>query len=133
MPRYLGSETAVLALTCAMTTMQPRLIKEVEKANLGVRGLDDITVGGLTRGRLFLLEGSPGTGKTTIATQFLMAGAAADEPALYITLSETEDELRAGAASHGWSLEGVDIFELVPPESLLDRRTAAKPALFLGP
>ena len=103
-----------------MTTMQPRLIKEVEKANLGVRGLDDITVGGLTRGRLFLLEGSPGTGKTTIATQFLMAGAAADEPALYITLSETEDELRAGAASHGWSLEGVDIFELVPPESLLD-------------
>ena len=93
---------------------------EVEKANLGVEGLDDITVGGLTRGRLFLLEGSPGTGKTTIATQFLMAGAAAGESVLYITLSETEDELRAGAASHGWSLDGVDIFELVPPESLLD-------------
>lgn len=92
----------------------------IEKANLGVPGLDDITVGGLARGRLFLLEGSPGTGKTTIATQFLMAGAAAGERALYITLSETEDELRAGAASHGWSLEGIDIFELVPPESLLD-------------
>ena len=91
-----------------------------EKANLGVPGLDDITVGGLTRGRLFLLEGSPGTGKTTIATQFLMAGAEAGEPALYITLSETEDELRAGAASHGWSLKGVELFELVPPESLLD-------------
>jgi circadian clock protein KaiC len=91
-----------------------------EKANLGVQGLDDITVGGLARGRLFLLEGSPGTGKTTIATQFLMAGAANGEPSLYITLSETEDELRAGAASHGWSLDGVDIFELVPPESLLD-------------
>jgi circadian clock protein KaiC len=90
------------------------------KANLGVEGLDDITVGGLTRGRLFLLEGSPGTGKTTIATQFLIAGAAAGESALYITLSETEDELRSGAASHGWSLEGIDIFELVPPESLLD-------------
>jgi circadian clock protein KaiC len=90
------------------------------KANLGVDGLDDITVGGLTRGRLFLLEGSPGTGKTTIATQFLMAGAEAGERTLYITLSETEDELRAGAQSHGWSLEGVDIFELVPPESLLD-------------
>ena len=90
------------------------------KARFGVGGLDDITVGGLTRGRLFLLEGSPGTGKTTIATQFLMDGAAAGEPTLYITLSETEDELRAGAQSHGWSLEGVDIFELVPPESLLD-------------
>ena len=91
-----------------------------DKANLGVPGLDDITVGGLTRGRLFLLEGSPGTGKTTIATQFLMAGATGGERALYITLSETENELRAGAASHGWSLEGVNIFELVPPESLLD-------------
>ena len=74
----------------------------------------------LPRGRLFLLEGSPGTGKTTIATQFLMAGAAAGERTLYITLSETEDELRAGAASHGWSLERRRIFELVPPESLLD-------------
>jgi circadian clock protein KaiC len=91
-----------------------------EKAELGVPGLDDITVGGLSRGRLFLLEGSPGTGKTTIATQFLMAGAAAGERSLYITLSETEDELRNGAASHGWSLDGVDIFELVPPESQLD-------------
>lgn len=91
-----------------------------DKANLGVPGLDDITVGGLARGRLFLLEGSPGTGKTTIATQFLIAGAEAGERSLYITLSETEDELRAGAASHGWSLEGIDIFELVPPESLLD-------------
>ena len=91
-----------------------------DKANLGVAGLDDITKGGLARGRLFLLEGSPGTGKTTIATQFLMAGAEAGENSLYITLSETEDELRAGAASHGWDLKGVDIFELVPPESLLD-------------
>jgi len=96
-------------------------VKEpTEKANFGIGGLDDITVGGLARGRLFLLEGSPGTGKTTIATQFLMAGAAQGERALYITLSETEEEFRAGAKSHGWSLEGIDIFELVPPESLLD-------------
>jgi circadian clock protein KaiC len=91
-----------------------------EKAAFGIEGLDDITSGGLTRGRLFLLEGSPGTGKTTVATQFLMAGAAAGERSLYITLSETEDELRVGAASHGFSLEGIEIFELVPPESLLD-------------
>ena len=91
-----------------------------EKAEFGVSGLDDITAGGLARGRLYLLEGNPGTGKTTIATQFLMDGAKAGERALYITLSETEDELRAGASSHGWELAGVDIFELVPPESLLD-------------
>jgi len=90
------------------------------KAHFGVSGLDDVTVGGLSRGRLFLVEGNPGTGKTTIATQFLMAGASAGEPSLYITLSETEDELRASAESHGWSLDGVEIFELVPPESLLD-------------
>jgi circadian clock protein KaiC len=96
------------------------LAKGEEKANLGVPGLDDITNGGLSRGRLFVLEGVPGTGKTTIAIQFLMSGAAAGEPSLYITLSETDDELRAGARSHGWTLEGIELFELVPPESLLD-------------
>lgn len=92
----------------------------IDKAKFGIAGLDDVTSGGLARGRLFLLEGSPGTGKTTIATQFLLAGAEVGERSLYITLSETDDELRAGAASHGWSLDGIDIFELVPPESLLD-------------
>ena len=91
-----------------------------QRAALGITGLDDITTGGLSRGRLFLLEGSPGTGKTTVATQFLLAGAELGERGLYITLSETEDELRAGAASHGWSLDKFDIFELIPPESLLD-------------
>ncbi|APL96541.1 circadian clock protein KaiC (plasmid) [Sphingobium indicum B90A] len=85
-------------------------------------GLDDILSGGLTRGRVFLLEGSPGTGKTTIATQFLIEGARRGERCLYITLSETEEEMRESAASHGWTLEGVDLFELVPPESLLDEQ-----------
>jgi len=89
-------------------------------AATGVDGLDDVLVGGLARGRAFLLEGSPGTGKTTVAMQFLMAGAAAGERCLYITLSETEDELRASAASHGWALDDIEIFELVPPENLLD-------------
>jgi circadian clock protein KaiC len=86
----------------------------------GVHGLDDILAGGFTRGRVFLLEGSPGTGKTTIATQFLIEGTARGEKCLYVTLSETEDELRDSAASHGWTLEGLNLFELVPPESLLD-------------
>src|SRR4051794_16412241 len=91
------------------------------KALTGVEGLDDILAGGFRRGRLYLIEGSPGTGKTTIATQFLLAGAAAGERGLYITLSETEDELRDSAASHGWSFDEPNgIYELVPPESLLD-------------
>lgn len=84
-------------------------------------GLDNVLSGGFSRGHLFLIEGAPGTGKTTMALQFLMAGACAGEKCLYITLSETEAELRSGAASHGWSLDdGIEIFELLPPESLLD-------------
>ena len=91
-----------------------------EQASTGIAGLDDVLAGGFARGRIFLVEGSPGTGKTTIAMQFLMQGVAAGERVLYITLSETEDELRATAASHGWALDGMDLYELVPPESLLD-------------
>src|SRR5215218_2991773 len=96
-------------------------MKQTEKAATGVEGLDDILAGGLRRGRVYLIEGSPGTGKTTIATQFLLTGAAAGERGLYITLSETEEELRESAASHGWKFdEPLAIYELVPPESLLD-------------
>jgi circadian clock protein KaiC len=86
----------------------------------GVTGLDDVLAGGLTRRRLILLEGSPGAGKTTVATQFLIEGAARGERCLYITLSETEEEMRDSAQSHGWDLAGIHIFELVPPDSLLD-------------
>jgi circadian clock protein KaiC len=96
--------------------------REIDKAGTGVPGLDDILSGGLTVGHVFLLEGNPGTGKTTIALRFLLEGAAAGEKCLYITLSETEQELRNGAASHGWTLdEKIDVFELVPAESALDR------------
>ncbi|WP_201838391.1 ATPase domain-containing protein [Microvirga zambiensis] len=95
--------------------------KSLPKAQIGVEGLDDILAGGLSPGHVYLLEGSPGTGKTTIALQFLLEGAKAGETGLYITLSETEQELREGAASHGWVLDdAIHVFELVPPESLLD-------------
>jgi circadian clock protein KaiC len=91
------------------------------KAETGIAGLDDVLGGGLAPGHVFLMEGSPGTGKTTIALSFLMSGAQLGEKGLYITLSETEKELRAGARSHGWELSGtIEVSELVPPESLLD-------------
>ena len=90
------------------------------KASSGISGLDDILSGGFSREHVFLIEGAPGTGKTTLALQFLLAGAKAGEKGLYITLSETERELRQGAASHGWDLAGIEVFELLPPESLLD-------------
>ncbi len=83
------------------------------RISTGVPGLDDVLCGGLTPSRLYLLEGTPGTGKTTIALQFLREGAARGERALYVTLSETSDELRAAAATHGWSLDGIDLYELV--------------------
>lgn len=86
----------------------------------GVPGLDDILCGGLIPQRLYLIEGLPGTGKTTLALKFLLEGVKNGEPVLYITLSETRDELEAVAASHGWSLEGIDIHEVIPSEDFLD-------------
>jgi circadian clock protein KaiC len=92
-----------------------------QKASTGIVGLDDVLAGGLSRGNVFLLEGEPGSGKTTIALQFLLAGAAAGETCLYVTLSETERELRVGAASHGWVLgDNIHVCELLPPDSLLE-------------
>jgi circadian clock protein KaiC len=84
----------------------------------GVAGLDDILGGGLTCDRLYLAEGTPGTGKTTLGLGFLLAGVAAGETVLYITLSETEAELRAVAVSHGWDLEPVSIFEMLAETGL---------------
>ena len=86
----------------------------------GIAGLDDVLGGGLAQGCLFLLEGNPGTGKTTVAIQFLLEGLRSGQRCLYITLSETRSELINSAASHGWVIEDVEIFELQPPEGALD-------------
>jgi circadian clock protein KaiC len=83
------------------------------RISTGVPGLDDVLCGGLTGQRLYLVEGTPGTGKTTLALQFLLEGASRGEVGLYITLSETADELRAVAATHGWSLDALSMFELI--------------------
>jgi len=85
----------------------------------GVVGLDSILGGGFTSRRLYLVEGVPGSGKTTLATQFLLEGLRRQETVLYITLSETKEELEATAESHGWSLEGMTIHEIVPSEASL--------------
>ena len=83
-----------------------------DRAATGVPGLDSILGGGLPRQRIYLVEGEPGAGKTTLAMQFLLEGVRQGEPVLYITLSETEAEIRSIAESHGWSLDGVSLFEL---------------------
>ena len=85
----------------------------VDRALTGIRGIDDILAGGLPCNRLYLVEGRPGTGKTTLALQFLLEGRRLGEPGMYVTLSETADELRTSAASHGWSLDGISVIELV--------------------
>lgn len=93
---------------------------EYSRISTGSSGLDEILGGGIDPQRMYLYEGRPGSGKTTLAMQFLMEGVRQGERALYITLSETENELRLVARRHGWTLEGVTVFELIPPETSLD-------------
>ena len=84
-----------------------------ERSSTGVPGLDEVLHGGLIRNRFYLVDGDPGAGKTTLALQYLLAGASAGERCLYVTLSETREELLAGAESHGWSLDSIEIVELI--------------------
>ena len=81
------------------------------RINMGVAGLDEILNGGLPANRVYLIEGEPGTGKTTLALQYLMEGARLGETGLYITLSESREELVAAARSHGWTLDGFSIYD----------------------
>ena len=92
----------------------------LQRSLTGVPGLDDVLHGGLIGGRFYLLDGNPGAGKTTLALQYLLEGIRAGERCLYVTLSETRDELIAGARSHGWSLDGIEIVELIGDERDID-------------
>jgi circadian clock protein KaiC len=94
--------------------------KDLGRSKTGVAGLDEILHGGLIPARLYLIDGNPGAGKTTLALHFLREGARLGEGCLYVTLSETAEELKAGAASHGWSLDGIEIVELIADESEFD-------------
>ena len=91
----------------------------LRRAATGISGLDNILCGGLAADRMYLIDGSPGVGKTTLAMQFLLEGVQRGERCLYVTLSETRDELDAVADSHGWSLDGIDVVELAQVEDVL--------------
>ncbi len=102
-----------------MTQIAPSTSSE-SRSRTGIEGLDDILSGGLLSNRLYLVDGDPGAGKTTLSLQFLLEGVRQGETCLYITLSETRDELIASAQSHGWSLDGIEIMELIADEQDLD-------------
>lgn len=86
--------------------------KLVKRCPMGVPGLDDILDGGLPAGRLYLIQGDPGVGKTTMAMQFLLEGARRGEQGLYVSLSETKEEINVVAQSHGWDLDKIQLYEL---------------------
>src|SRR6186713_1722683 len=90
--------------------------RTIHRSKTGIEGLDDVIHGGLVPERLYLVDGNPGSGKTTFALQFLLEGVRNGERCLYVTLSETQQELLDGAASHDWSLDGIDIVELIPDD-----------------
>ncbi|HEV7631699.1 MAG TPA: ATPase domain-containing protein [Steroidobacteraceae bacterium] len=92
----------------------------ISRSKTGVSGLDEVLHGGFLRNRMYLLDGNPGAGKTTLAMQYLIEGVRLGETCLYVTLSESREELEGGATSHGWSLAGIDIVELIADDEALD-------------
>src|SRR5260370_4535459 len=108
-----------------------RTLSGSERASSGVAGLDDILGGGFIPGRLHLLEGKEGTGKTTLGMQFVLAGRDGGEKVLFVSMSESLNELHTVAVAHGWSLGGIELCELVPPdaaESDENRQTMFRPS-----
>lgn len=94
--------------------MRMNVSKAPSRLPTGVPGLDEVLLGGLPQAHTYLVEGHAGTGKTTLALQFVIEGARAGERCLYVTLSETKAELEEAAQSHNWSLDGISIAEFVP-------------------
>src|SRR3954466_8151244 len=107
----------------ANTTNMPQQDNQLPRSATGIAGLDDILGGGFIPHRLYLVEGDPGAGKTTLSLQYLLEGRRRGEKGLYVTLSETREELTEVAKSHGWSLEGIEIVELVASEKDLTNDT----------
>jgi circadian clock protein KaiC len=95
-------------------------VNQNTRSTTGIPGLDEVLFGGLIPQQLYLIDGAPGAGKTTLALQYLLEGAQRDEKCTYVTLSETKRELEAGAQSHGWSLDSIEIIELIPDEDHLN-------------
>jgi circadian clock protein KaiC len=95
-------------------------VNENTRSTTGIPGLDEVLFGGLIPQQLYLVDGAPGAGKTTLALQYLLEGAQRDEKCTYVTLAETKRELEAGAQSHGWSLDSIEIIELIPDEDHLN-------------
>ncbi|HET6678844.1 MAG TPA: ATPase domain-containing protein, partial [Nitrospira sp.] len=89
------------------------------RCHTGVEGLDEVVAEGLPCNCFYLIQGDPGSGKTTLALQFLLEGVRRGEKTLYITLSETKEELLKVAHSHGWSLDSIGLFELSAIEALV--------------
>ena len=99
--------------------MNKKIQPDNSRVKTGITGLDDILGGGLPARRLYLIQGQPGSGKTTLALQFLLEGARRGEKVLYISLSETREEVEEVAQSHGWSLDDLEIVELSAIEKQL--------------
>jgi circadian clock protein KaiC len=106
-------------MDAAQAKIVPDVTNRSPRISFGISGLDDILHCGLPAGHLYLLEGTPGAGKTTIALRLVLSNSEAGEKTLYVTLSESKQELKAVAVSHGWSLDEIPIFELVPQEDSL--------------
>ena len=109
---------------------QPEFLEDTV-VSTGIDGFDNVLNGGFPRGHVFLVEGEPGAGKTTLGLQFLLAGSNHGESVLYVTLSESEREILKVARSHKWSLAGMNIYAFTPTEDSLrpdDQYSAFHPA-----